>query len=244
MKRRHAMNCEIAMAGQGAWRGAARAGVLAALVAAAALAAGGCGRAEFSGFLEPYTGFQSISRFDPNLEYVQPGVRWGDYKKVRVAQVLTYVQPLGGYRPVDPDELKWLADYFEAQLMEALGRRFELTADPGPGVLDVRAAITRLRPTNRAANAAAWLTPGSLAVTAGYTAVTNSNLVLGEAGVEVELADSLTGVRRYAFVGMHLGSGLELEQVTRWGIAMKALREWADLVAARLDALDPDHDGP
>ncbi|MBE3071061.1 MAG: DUF3313 domain-containing protein [Planctomycetes bacterium] len=238
------MNCESAMAGRGVWRTAARGAVLALVLAAAALAAGGCGRAEFSGFLTPYTGFQSMSRFDPNLEYVQPGVRWGAYTKVRIAQVLTYVQPRGGYRPVDPDELKWLADYFEAQLMQALGCRFELTADAGPGVLDVRAAITRLRPTNRAANAAAWLTPGSLAVTAGYTAVTNSNLVLGEAGVEVELADSLTRVRRYAFVGMHLGSGLELEQVTRWGIAMKALRDWADLVAARVEALDPDHDGP
>lgn len=238
------MNHERIAAGQGVWRGAARAAVLVAVLAAAALAAGGCGRAEFSGFLEPYTGFQKISRFDPNLEYVRPGVRWADYRKVRIAQVLTYVQPQGGYRPVDPDELKWLADYFEAQLMEAFGCRFELTAEPGPGVLDVRSAITRLRPTNRVANAAAWLTPGSLAVTAGYTAVTNSNLVLGEAGVEVELADSLTGVRRYAFVGMHLGSGIELEQVTRWGIATKALREWADLVAARVDALDPDHDGP
>jgi hypothetical protein len=73
-----------------------------------------------------------------------------------------------------------------------------------------------------------------MAVTAGYQAITNSSLALGEAGIELELTDSLTGVRRYGFVALHLGSSLELEQLARWGIAEKALKGWAELLEERL----------
>jgi len=207
------------------------------LTIASALLAGGCGRPELSGFLAPYTNFHEISNINPNLEYVQPGVNWGGYRKVRIAKVLAYVQPSAGYRAVDPDDLKRLVSEFQADLVDALGRMFEVTLEPGPDVLDVRAAVTRLRPTSMAGNAAAWIVPGSMAVTAGYQALTNSSLALGEAGVELELADSVTGVRRYGFVALHLGSSLELEQLARWGIAEKALKDWADLLEERLKFL-------
>ena len=204
------------------------------LALASILACGGCGRPELSGFLEPYTGFHEISRINPNLEYVQPGVNWGAYRKVRIAKVLAYVHPMAGYWPVYPDDLKMLIGQFEYELVEAFGRVFEVTTKPGPDVLDVRAAVTRLRPTSLAGNTAVWIVPGSMAVTAGYQAITNSSLALGEAGIELELTDSLTGVRRYGFVALHLGSSLELEQLARWGIAEKALKGWAELLEERL----------
>jgi len=207
------------------------------LAIASILAGGGCGRPELSGFLEPYTGFHEISSINPNLEYVQPGVNWGAYRKVRIAKVLAYVHPMAGYRPLNPDDLKMLVGQFEADLVEAFGRVLEPTAEPGPDVLDVHAAVTRLRPTDLAANTAAWILPGSVAVTAGYQAVTNSNLALGEAGIEVELTDSLTGERRYGFVALHLGSSIEFEQVARWGIAEKALKDWAEFLEERLKFL-------
>jgi hypothetical protein len=204
------------------------------LALASVLACGGCGRPELSGFMEPYTGFHEISKINPNLEYVQPGVNWGAYRKVRIAKVLAYVHPSGGYRPVYPDDLKMLVGQFEYELVEAFGRVFEVTTKPGPDVLDLRAAVTRLCPTDLAANAAVWIVPGSVAVTAGYQMFMNSNLALGEAGIEVELVDSLTGVRRYGFVALHLGSSIELEQIARWGIAEKALKGWAELLEERL----------
>jgi len=208
--------------------------VLLSLLVAAGWAGAGCGHPEYSGFLEPYDGFQKIGKLNPNLEYVRPGVDWEGYQKVRIAQVLTNVEPKEGYRAVNPDELKRLTDAFETELKEAFAENYAITTEPGPGVLDVRAAITRLRPTNRAANVASWVLPGSLAITTGFQAATNSNLALGEAGTEVAFVDSETGGRLYGFVGLHLGSGIELQQVTRWGIAENALKKWASYLAERL----------
>ncbi len=201
------------------------------------LLAGGCARPEYSGFLSPYAGFQKVHAYSPDLEYVRPGVNWSSYRKVRVAQVVVVVESRGGLRAVDPDELKRLTDYFEAKLSDSFKRRYELTAQPGPDVLDVRAAITRLRPTSRTMDAASWIVPGSFLVTEGYKVATNSNLALGEAGVEVEFVDSRTRQRQYGFIGIHLGSGIEAQQVTRWGIAEKALEKWAGYLGDKLQSL-------
>jgi hypothetical protein len=201
------------------------------------LMAGGCARPEYSGFLAPYTGYQKVSKLSPDMEYVRPGVDWPTYRKVRIAQVTVIVEPRGGLRAVDPDELKRLTDHFEAKLVESFRRRCEVTSQAGPNVLDVKAVITRLRPTSRAADAAGFVIPGSFIFEAGYKAATNSNLALGEAGVEVEFADSRTGQRQYGFVGVHLGSSIEVQQVTRWGIAEKSLEKWAAFLVTRLQAL-------
>jgi hypothetical protein len=203
----------------------------------ACLACGGCGRPEYSGFLAPYTGYKKVSELSPDLEYVRPGVNWAAYRKVRIAQVTVIVEATGGMRAVDPDELKRLTDYFEARLSESFGRPYRITSEPGPDVLDVRAAITRLRPTSRTAEAATFVLPGSFLIEAGYKAATNSNLALGEAGIEAEMKDSRTGQRQYGFVGIHLGSTTDLRVVSRWGIAEKSLEKWAGFLARRLEDL-------
>ena len=116
------------------------------------LCAGGCGHAEYSGFLYPYDNFKKISMTRPDLEYVRPDVAWGKYHKIRIAQVVTYVQPTDGeYRAVDPDDLKRMTDYLEDMLVEAFGKKLEITQQAGPDVLDLKAALTRVRPTSRAA---------------------------------------------------------------------------------------------
>jgi len=207
------------------------------LASAMGFIAGGCARPEYSGFLAPYTDYKKVSEISPDLEYVRPAVHWDAYRKVRIAQVTVIVEPHGGLRAVDPDELKRLTDHFEAKLADAFKHRYPLTSEAGANVLDVRAVITRLRPTSRTTNTASWVIPGSFVIEAGYKAATNSNLALGEAGVEVEFRDSVTRQRQYGFVGLHLGSSIEVQQMTRWGIAEKSLDKWAGFLANRLETL-------
>jgi len=49
----------------------------------------------------------------------------------------------------------------EAEMIEAFKAKYEVTDQSGPDVLNVRAAITRLKPTSQAANAAGWVVPGT-----------------------------------------------------------------------------------
>jgi hypothetical protein len=200
-----------------------------------AVLAGGCARPEVSGFLAPYTGFEKAGVAGPDLQYIRPGVDWAKYKKVRICHVVVYMSPESGeYRAVNPDDLRQISDYFESQLVKYFSQDFQVTDQPGPDVLDVRAALTRLRPTSRAADAAGWAIPGSFVLTMGYQAATNKSLAMGEAGMEVELRDSLTHQRVYGYVGLHLGSSLEPQQATRWGIAQHALEEWAKKLVQEL----------
>jgi len=148
-----------------------------------------------------------------------------------------YVNSDGTSSSVDPDDIKYMSDYLEKSLVDAFGKKWTLTHQAGPDVLDVRAALTRVRPTNRAADAATWIIPGSFLVTGGYQAATGKSLALGDAGIEVAINDSMTGKRLLGFVGLHIGESFEVEQATKWGIAEKALKKWSDYLADKLAKL-------
>ncbi len=201
------------------------------------LIAGGCARVEYSGFLQSYEGLHKIDMFKPDEECVQPGAAWGRYRKVRVLPVEARLTEGGDYRPVQPQEVQSMTEWFRSRLSETLGRQLRLTGSPGPDVLDVRAAITRLRPSIRTVNAASWFVPFSFLYTSGYTAARNTTVYQGEAGTEVEFRDSRTQARLYAFVGMRFGSVLDVEQITRWETSRKELDEWVQYLADRLWAL-------
>jgi hypothetical protein len=212
--------------------------VLGAICILCAASAGGCAVPEYSGFLTPYEGYYRVSWLNQDQEYVRPGVNWRAYRRVRIAPVVMYVRPGSeAARAPNLNELRQASSLLESRLMSAFGGHYRLTTQPGPDVLEVRAAITRLRPTDQAVNAAVWVAPYSFLFTSGYTMATNSNLALGEAGIEVEFADSMVGTRQYGFVGLHMGSSLELEQTSRWGIPEKALGQWAESLSDRLQEL-------
>jgi hypothetical protein len=201
------------------------------------LVAGGCARVEYSGFLRNYEGLHKIGMMSPDEECVYSGAAWGRYRKVRVLRIEARVSDAGDYRVVQPQEVQSMTEWFRSRLSEALGRQLRLTNSSGPDVLEVHAAITRLRPSVPAVNAASWFVPFCFLYTSSYTAVRNTTVYQGEAGVEIELRDSRTQARLYEFVGMRFGSILDVEQITRWGTSQKELNDWAQSLADRLWAL-------
>ena len=201
------------------------------------LVAGGCAKVEYSGFLQSYEGLHKIGMMSPDEECVYSGAAWGRYRKVRVLPVESRVSDAGDYRTVQPQEVQSTTEWFRSRLSEALGRQLRLTNYSGPDVLEVHAAITRLRPSVPAVNAASWFVPFCFLYTASYTAVKNTTVYQGEAGIEIQLQDSRTHAIVYQFVGMRFGSVLDVEQVTRWGTSRKELDEWVQYLADRIWAL-------
>ncbi len=198
----------------------------------------GCAHPVESGFLAPYDGFERCSAFSANLEYVDPRADWKAYRGVRILPV-TVIFASESDR-ISPGDSSALASYFQQRLAEEFGKDYRLATQPGPGVLEVRAAITNLRPTNVAQNAAVQTGQFFLPVAwdlgiEGYKHLTGDRLGMGEAQVEAEFRDSLTGRRQYGYVARKIGSSLDLPgQLSAWGVVATALSKWARVLHGEL----------
>jgi hypothetical protein len=195
---------------------------------------GGCSEPVESGFLSPYDGFQRCGLFSANLEYVNPQADWAQYKSVRILPVtVLFASDSARISPRDAAEL---SGFFERKLAEEFGKDYRVVSQGGPGVLEVRAAITNLRPTNVGENAAAQA--GGLLLPMvwgigieGYKHVTGDQLGMGEAQVEAEFRSSTSGRRLYGYVARKVGSSLDVKgQMSAWGVVETALSKWAGVL--------------
>jgi hypothetical protein len=151
-----------------------------------------------------------------------------------------YLLPEAEDRGIDPDDLDRLARYFADAVTDQLmdSDRYEVVTEPGPGVLEVRIAITNVEPTGGKKNAAlkAGATAASVATVPGASLAV-PRLSVGKVEIEGELLDSVSGERVAAFVTSKSGrrwfSGLNAYK--KWGDINAAFRSWAKNFRKRLD---------
>jgi hypothetical protein len=192
----------------------------------------GCSPPVESGFLAPYNGFHRSSALSTNLQYVDPDAGWKRYSKVRIFTVSLYYAP-GAQVRVGPKDAAALTSFFEQKLLDAFGKDYRVVSNPGPDVLDVRVALTNLRPTdvvkNAAARAAGVLLPMAYDLgLEGYKHLTGDQLGMGEAQVEAEFRDSVSQRRLYGLVARNVGSSLDIPgQTSAWGVVETAMSKWA-----------------
>ena len=209
----------------------------------------GCTHAQESGFLGNYDGFRETGLLNKNLEYVADGVDWSQYKAVMIEPVKLYLMQDSEQKDKPTSgESRMLCSYYTSQLIqefEKLG--VTIVYAPGPGVMEIRAAVTELLPTNVVENAAAQ---GTLAVPGGglakdaYEEVTGSTLGMGQASMEVEFLDSETGTRLFGYVAKKTGSSLDIKgQTSRWGVVKEVMKKWALFLALKYKKFtDPEFD--
>jgi hypothetical protein len=203
-----------------------------------ALFAAGCAHPVESGFLAPYDGFHRSSVLSTSLEYAYPQADWGPYRKVRILPVVLYYAP--GSHEVGPKDTADLTAFFQRKLAEAFGKDYAIVQQAGPGVLDIRVALTNLRPTDVLENAGAQ-TAGILLPVAynlgleGYKHLTGDQLGMGEAQVEAEFLDSQTRQRLYGYVSRKIGSSLDIPgQASTWGVVETAMSRWSHILYREL----------
>lgn len=193
---------------------------------------------EFSGFLENYQGFEPAPEDKDALIYRKPGIDLsvlGQYDRVMIDPVVIWYKNDSQYKGIHPEALTRLADDFHQAAIEALGDRYPLVLLPGPGVLRIRTAITDLVATKPALNAATFVGPGRPVSTLSKV-VTGRHLFVGEAAIEVELLDSQTNERLFAYIDRRIGNKIDpIQGVTKWGHIKAAFDYWAQKLRKRLD---------
>jgi hypothetical protein len=196
---------------------------------------------EVSGFLGDYSGLYPDPKNGDLLIYEKSKDALKNYRKFIVDPVTVFLLPGAQDRGIDADDLDRLARYFsDAITDELIGGGYEVVTEPGPGVLELRIAITNVEPTGGKKNAAlqAGTAVASVTVAPGVGLLV-PRLSIGKVGIEGEMNDSVSGERMVAFVtgkgGRRWFSGLNAYK--KWGDIEAAFRTWAKNFRKRLDQL-------
>lgn len=188
---------------------------------------------ETSGFLGNYANFEVGDADQPNLVYLNPARDLTRYDSVLIDHVRVYLNPDATGRGVDPVQLNQLSQYFHQALVDALQERYRIVDQPGEAVLRIRTAITDVEPGSPVKGAATTVIPIGAAISVIKKSTTDSNLAVGRSAMEIELVDSLSGVRLAAAVDRREGGKKVVSG--KWTAIEEAFEYWALKLGAWLD---------
>ena len=193
-----------------------------------------------SGFLgDQYANLQPDANKDWLIYFRTPGVlQHSDRFMLEPVKVL--LVPEAEARDISQEQLDKLADYFTKAMTEQLtAGGYKLVTEPGPGVMQLKFAITNVKPNGNKRNMAATATTdvALYGTTPPGTTMLMPRLTVGSVSVEGEMVDSQSGEVEMAFMtaksGRRFFSGLKAFQ--KWGDIDAAFKGWAKNFRARLD---------
>ncbi len=179
----------------------------------------GCGssKPKQTGYLSDYSRLQEVS--STSSRYFAPRDTAKQYTKFIVDPVEVFAHQEGESDP----QLGELAAYFRTKLIETLQPDYPVVDRPGQGVARLRIAITDVKSSK-------WylsLHPASKLTGAGA----------GEAAMEGELVDSVTGAQIAALVESQRGSQFELDTFSKFDDSKDVINDWCSRFRERLDEL-------
>jgi Protein of unknown function (DUF3313) len=193
-----------------------------------------------SGFLANYGRLQPDSKNPDLLIYMRNPSELKTSTKFIIDPVVIYLLPQAEQRALDPGDLDELAQTFTKAIKDELtaSGAYEVVTDPGPGVMELRLAITNVEPTGAKKNAAlkGAATAASVALAPGASLLV-PRLSVGRVAIEGEILDSTSGQVQVSFMTSKAGrryfSGLK--QFQTWGDIRAAFKSWAKGFRKRVD---------
>ena len=143
-----------------------RLAMVAALSLALAISATGCASfSKQSGFLDGYyKNLQPGPEGGAKLRWMKPGVDFSKYDKVMLDSVRFYLAADSEDLGVDPEQMKELSDAFNKELVNALKDKYPIVAEPAPGVVRIRVALTGIKQSMPVLSGVTSIVPVGLAV--------------------------------------------------------------------------------
>lgn len=190
---------------------------------------------ERSGFLSDYSLLEPGGEGQAALRYVNPDARFGAYDKILIEPVTIWASESSSLNEVSEEDRKMLVDYLHTALSNALSQDYGIASQPGPGVMRLRVAITEARKAPVVMSTVSNVVPQMLLISNLKKMATGTQAFVGDAAVEGELLDGVTGERLAAFVDKRSG-GKSVERIGAgaWEDYKNACKVWAELLATRL----------
>jgi hypothetical protein len=230
---------------------------LVAIVGSTQVGASNLGSYQPKGYLSDYSELEPRGDGSGALLYEDTGVDRSKYNRLMIDRMQIFLKNDAAYKGVDPAELKALVDYFRTAIEQAVAGRYPIVSEPGPDTLRLRIAIVDLVPNRPEASVAALAIPFAGVADAAAGLVNErpgSGLFVGEATVEMEALDSMSGDQIAAFVETRVGKKYDIDlddgidgavkkgvggyakAYSSWAYTKQAMDAWAQLIRERLDA--------
>lgn len=208
--------------------------VVAATVLLAWMGAGAfAAEKKFSGFLQNYSELKKGPEGGVQLRYVKTGTEFGKYKKIMLDSVVFFLADDAEYKGISAEDMKELSDTFNKAAVDALGKAYPLVGEPGPDVMRVRVAVTKLKPSKPGSAAMTTVMPVGLALSFLKKGATGEFAGVGSTGIEAELLDSLTNERIGAAVDYKPGG--KMSGFAKWSASKEAFEFWSGRLKTFLD---------
>ena len=198
-----------------------------------------------SGFLGNYDDFKVMNPQTEARVWLKPPYEdlslLKDYKAIVFSPIEVWMDPESSYKGVDPNELKLITDYFLQSLEKNLSPTFSIVEESGPGVMNIRIAITGISKSKPDYKKVYNLIPVKLIwnlSNAAYRKATSQTIDVYEAQVELEVRDSESGDRLVAAIDKHQVKDQRKkdEDTDSWKPVEEILDYWSEILAARLSA--------
>lgn len=188
-----------------------------------------------SGFLANSEQLKKGNRKQALLRYVNPSAPWTRYTKVILLPVRLYAGQGSDLHNANPEQRLALANYFTAALHQELGKNYRIVTTPGPDVMIIRTAITDADESEVLLDTVTTIMPIGLAASTLKRVAVGSDSFVGDAQAEMEILDSLSGIRIAAAVDKRIGTKALRTKFGAWNHAKAAFDYWAEQLRERLE---------
>lgn len=197
---------------------------------------------EHSGFLGDYSDFKVVNPQTQAELWIRPPHEnlsfLKDYHSIVFSPIEIWMDPKTSYRGIDPNELKQITDYMLTRLEKELGKDYKIVQKSGPGVMNMRIAITGLNKEKPDYKKVYNLIPVKAVYelgSAAYRKVAGKQVDVYEATAEFEIRDSDKNIRLVAAVDRQATKAtVEKGAETDWDNLQDVLDYWVKIIKTRL----------
>jgi len=207
----------------------------AVIVAACATTRQSRGTGEASGFLGDYSNLRKGDKDEPQLIFIHPDVDWARYDAIHIESVTLWRNERTD--DVPKEEQQFLADFLFHALHTQLSKDYKMVDEPGPNVLELRAAITEAKGSKAVMNTITSIVPALRTLTTIVGMSAGTSALVGKAGIEGEITDSMSGGRLMAALDQRQGTKAVRGGVKTWSDVKLASEFWAERLRERLATL-------
>jgi hypothetical protein len=190
-----------------------------------------------SGFLGDYSQLREGEGSEALLVYFNPATDFTKYDKVLIDSVTMWASEDLDLQKLSKEEQKALTDYLYAALRRELAKHFAIVVSKGPGVMEIRAAITEAEDANVTLDVVTTVVPQLRLLTTLGGLATDVAAIVGEASAELEVRDAVSGERLAAAVDKRVGTKSLGGVFSDWADVQAAFDDWAERAGTRLHDL-------
>ena len=194
-----------------------------------------------SGFLGDYSKLQPAEEGGALLVYNNPGANWAAYDKILLAPVAYYGGRDSYPEGVTRADLQELVNRFYYIIHKNLVEDYLMVRQPSPGTLKLRVALTSVSESSATVDTISTVAPYIVNPLRNAAAsISGESPFVGEASVEAEVTDAMSGEVLLARVERRVGARGMRTTTKRWRDVEEILWYWGESVRYRLCKLRGD----